>query len=328
MGLIPRAGLAVGVTVLVLGLAGCSGEPSGTSPEPMVHRVEGHGGAVVMTVTPSRPTVADQIRLTLMVEVDEGVEVGFPDFDGTVGDFTLVSAGAAETTLLESGRVRATRTSVIEPFLAGTYDLPAAMVVLTRPEGNESQSLETPQVSLEVSSIVGDDEAAALRGIAPPEDPPVWKGRVGYALLIGGVLLAAATMAIFWMRRRREPTVEPTPSAHLLAYRQLDRIQAAGYLQRGQISQFYLEVSGVLRQYIERRFTLHAPEQTTEEFLEARSTTQVFSPGQHTMLRKFLTHCDMVKFARHAPERAQIDETFSSCRAFIDVTKQEESDDV
>ena len=53
----------------------------------------------------------------------------------------------------------------------------------------------------------------------------------------------------------------------------------------------------MLRHYIEDRFGLRAPEQTTEEFLAELRQKHVFGERQKDLLRAFLEHCDLVKFA-------------------------------
>ena len=40
--------------------------------------------------------------------------------------------------------------------------------------------------------------------------------------------------------------------------------------------------------------------------------------GKHQkLLEKFLTHCDLVRFAKHTPEKQEIQATFDACKQFI-----------
>ena len=62
-----------------------------------------------------------------------------------------------------------------------------------------------------------------------------------------------------------------------------------------------MAVSSILRAYLEGRFGLRAPEQTTEEFLAAAEAEPAFDREQQRTLRAFLAACDAVKFARARP---------------------------
>jgi hypothetical protein len=88
---------------------------------------------------------------------------------------------------------------------------------------------------------------------------------------------------------------------------------------------FYLRLSNVLRHYIEDRFGLRAPEQTTEEFLAELGRGQPFAPAHKELLQSFLEHCDLVKFAELEPTRGEAETAVALCRQFVDETKHEEA---
>ena len=72
------------------------------------------------------------------------------------------------------------------------------------------------------------------------------------------------------------------------------------------------------------RFSLRAPERTTEEFLYELANTNVLPESDKESLAQFLQHCDLVKFAKHEPTTEQIQETFDLVKAFIEKTKSDE----
>jgi hypothetical protein len=79
-----------------------------------------------------------------------------------------------------------------------------------------------------------------------------------------------------------------------------------------------------LRHYIEDRFELRAPERTTEEFLYELKFTRELSEGQKGDIEEFLTLCDLVKFAKHAPTVEQVQRTFNLVKEFIEKTRSDE----
>jgi hypothetical protein len=141
---------------------------------------------------------------------------------------------------------------------------------------------------------------------------------------IGGCLVIAGTGAFFLIRKRRivaDIRAEVYLSPHERAYQELERLIAQDLIEKGEIKPFYQEISLILRRYIENRFGIHAPELTTEEFLEGLKTDTIFPAAYQNLLKNFLTHCDLVKFAAHQPTTEDIQNTFDSCKKFIEETK-------
>ena len=96
---------------------------------------------------------------------------------------------------------------------------------------------------------------------------------------------------------------------------------ARDLVDAGQVKLFYQELTDIIRRYIENRFGLHAPEETTEEFLSELGRTDVLPPRHKALLQQFLQHADLVKFAELKPGTADIQKTFDSGKAFIEDTR-------
>jgi hypothetical protein len=86
--------------------------------------------------------------------------------------------------------------------------------------------------------------------------------------------------------------------------------------EQGQIEPFFVEVTGIVRDYIEQAFDLRAPEQTTEEFFMNISSAPTVAKHEET-LKPFLTAADEVKFALARPEPIVIQRAFDTARDFI-----------
>lgn len=128
-----------------------------------------------------------------------------------------------------------------------------------------------------------------LRLVAP-ESPGLgllWWWAVPAALVIGlGVVLL--------LRRRREKLAAPVPPEKTaladlaLLLTEIDRLDAR---------EFALQLSLILRVYIEGRFGLHAPSRSTQEFLSQAGSSPLLDARQQEWIASFLTHCDLAKFA-------------------------------
>jgi hypothetical protein len=140
-------------------------------------------------------------------------------------------------------------------------------------------------------------------------------------------VVAVTTAAGFWLylrRKRVQKLVRIFKPAHELAYERLRALVKEDLVSAGRIKEFYERISDILRHYIEHRFSLRAPERTTEEFLVELANTDVRSASDKERLGEFLQHCDLVKFARHEPTTEQIQKTFDLVKDFIEKTKSDE----
>jgi len=65
---------------------------------------------------------------------------------------------------------------------------------------------------------------------------------------------------------------------------------------------------------------------TTEEFLGEIAHTQVLQDAHGELVRRFLQHCDLVKFAKYNPQPFEIQDAYLSARRLVDETKQVEAE--
>jgi uncharacterized protein DUF4381 len=163
--------------------------------------------------------------------------------------------------------------------------------------------------------------AASLRDVKGPLPVPFrWRwGRIALALGI----LAALIAFLVWMRKRRRapaaiPIVEvPGLTPEEAALRALRELEDAALAARGRRPEHYVRLSGILREYVEKRFRVPAVESTTTElrhtFLRASRT-----PVESDALLELLDASDLVKFARYdpGPETARAD--LDRARAWIE----------
>lgn len=148
---------------------------------------------------------------------------------------------------------------------------------------------------------------------APGEGLPLWV----WALIVL-VLAAVGAGAFFWFRRKQELAQEAALAArpaHEKALEALQKLRAL--LSEDNYLEFIVEVSRILRVYIQDRFGLRAPHRSTEEFLAEASSNESLSSGQQEVLGDFLRQCDMVKFARRSAALRQMETLFETAEQFV-----------
>ncbi|MBK8975361.1 MAG: hypothetical protein IPM29_05510 [Planctomycetes bacterium] len=186
------------------------------------------------------------------------------------------------------------------PARVGALELPALEVVA----GNERAA--TAACTVEVTSLLDGalPQGVTVDGVEPPAPPfpaprpfPLWP-------VLGAVATLAVLGWLWWRARRRRahPSVDTVAlPAHVEALRALARLRNEPRSTPADVDAFYVGVSDVLRVYLERRFGLHAPERTTEEFLPEVERSGVLDSERQRHLQRFLSACDLVKFARVVP---------------------------
>ena len=144
----------------------------------------------------------------------------------------------------------------------------------------------------------------------PKKDlPPLsWKlvGWIAAAILVAiGIVTILVLLVKYLARRIKEHRMSPIERAWV----ELDRLLKKGLPGRGRYKDFYVELTMVVRRYIQRKYGISAPHMTTEEFLRAAKPTDE--------LRRFLESADMVKFAGVEATPDMADDATESARGYL-----------
>lgn len=265
-------------------------------------------------------TIGDKIRYSLVVSAKNDIEVEFPDFEGNLGNFNLKDFGSGKQVFW--GRQKITRWYILDTYVIGKQTLPKALVKYRRQGESDWDRLESEEKEIEVKSLL--DKPGVKRELRPIKDPLDFPSRGRYVLLgILILLFILAGIVIFRKKRKNSALPLDLPPAHQIALQKLNELKAKGLIAQGKIKEYYIEISGIIRHYIEDRFKLSAVEMTSEEFLLKARDAQELSLKQKDLLSDFLLSCDLVKFARYSPSEKEIEAVFESAKRFIEETKKE-----
>jgi hypothetical protein len=181
------------------------------------------------------------------------------------------------------------------------------------PSGPPAVNATPPASAAPAASAAGATAAADdIRDIRGPK--PFASPWVLWALVGGGILAVLSAYALWrWIKRRRNA---PEPSDVEVA---LGRLEAARTLmQPGRAREFSIEVSGIVREYIERRFHVMAAHRTTHEFLHDLVLSADPALAAHRdLLGEFLESCDLAKFGGWNLNIDQMSTMLEGARRFI-----------
>ncbi len=331
----PRTTTAVALLALVGVLAlcaGCGRDADRVEAETAfeVEQVYARGPATVhVRLDKTKITIAETVLLQFEAVVQPDYEIRMPKVDEALKDFGLLGWDHLGRRLDAKNHVVTTYEYRLEPFLSGRYELPAFTFEFHDVnEPDTRHRLISEPIAVEVTSLQGEQRAELVIEdiedvVAMGRKASVWWG---WLLLGAGMALGSAGVLIWVLlgradKRRSQRILRP---AHEIAYARLRALVAENLVEVGRIKEFYERISGILRYYIEDRFDLHAPERTTEEFLSELQHTSVLEISDKDVLGEFLVHCDLVKFARHAPTTEQIQRSFDLVKDFIERTRSDE----
>ena len=313
-------------------IAGCGrdsgkGPAKGDQPAPVLtKRTTAEKGPVRVTVevAPVPVRLSDQPTLTVTIDYEQGVAIEKPPFGESVGDFLILDYPASPLQVVGDREV-IKQIYKLEPTRTGELSIWPVTVRFTdkRPGGDgKPQTIETEGLSIKVTSLLESQapSLADLQGPAgplelpPPRSHALW-WFLGVTAVVAGV---TGVWLLVWAGRRRADLQRP-PTPQELAEQELNRILRERLVEQD-VKQFYVELTGLVRRYIERTTGVHAPEQTTEEFLHEISGRHDFPLVESRRLQQFLQSADLVKFAGHQPRPEDIQASIERARAFIGIS--------
>lgn len=272
-------------------------------------------------------TVGDHLTLRLEVSHPLDSRVVLPELGEQWGPFEVVGQTEPEIVDNNDGSATTGKDIVVTIFEPGEFQTPS-LVVTHRLADGSVEELGAPVVQLNVTTVLTDD--TDLRDLKPQAElplPPIWPWVVGTILLTMFVLGLLAGLGL-WLfdRRRKRAALELAPAPfvdlrppEVIAYTELDRIEALNLPAHNQIKEHYSLVDLCLRRYIEGRYEIPALEQTSAEARAAFRRSPVLAEDAAEFMDIF-SESDLVKFARYVPQVDNVKGLINRARAVVTKT--------
>lgn len=262
------------------------------------------------------------VFLTVTMKSPKDVKAVMPDFRDRVRGFSLAEDFAEEPVRNADGSLtEVVNWKLVPEPCAKSYKL-APFVVKASPrllsslkdEGRLSFvggpiAFARPPAR---ESVTGELECDPKKDLPPLS----WKlvGRITLALAALAALLAALVFGVKLLARKlKEHRMSPIERAWV----ELERLLKKGLPGRGRYKDFYVELTMVVRRYVQRKYGIRAPHLTTEEFFEELAKSGRQSAAQADTLRRFLESADLVKFAGVEATSEMADAATDSARGYL-----------
>ena len=140
----------------------------------------------------------------------------------------------------------------------------------------------------------------------------------------GGIILAGLVLLFIYIVRRlrkktniEEEEVKPQIPAIVTAREKMAQLKESNLWQSGKYKDYYTDLTGIAREYLEGQFNIDAIEMTSDEILDEVRKIQldnlIFSKLQNTLITS-----DLVKFAKAIPSPAENENAFKDINSFIE----------
>ena len=266
---------------------------------------------------------ARSLFLTLRLTTPPGVKSELPALRDRLRGFSLIEDFAEPARTLNDGSVcECVNLRLVPEPCAAEYAIAPFLVrasprLLSRQSDDGSLSFVAGPLKFAAppprEAVTGAMECEVEKDLPPLS----WKlvGQVALSLIVLAALAAAVWFAVRYVARRvREHRMSPIERAWV----ELERLIRKGLPGRGRYKDFYVELTMVVRRYVQRKYDIRAPHLTTEEFFAELDRSQQQTVEQAGCLRRFLESADLVKFAGVEATSEMADEATDSARGYLE----------
>ncbi|HPQ71615.1 MAG TPA: hypothetical protein PKW95_20990 [bacterium] len=254
-----------------------------------------HPVALGVYASKTQVEITEPFAYQIVLEFPGGWSVTPPVMKREMGLFD-VDGCSTQIDQHPDGGARLAISCTLTSYEPGVIDLPVKEVKINGPNGHVETDL-LPEVKLTVvGPLVGEEP----RGLKPPEEVPTnWLTLVlggGVGLIVVALIVLTVVLLVRWVRgREKREKAAPREPADLRALRRLDSEELERLLREGKAKPFYTELTAIVREYLEARFGLPAPDRTSHEILDL---LKFYGLTDHQkFFRELLDNSDYAKFA-------------------------------
>ena len=266
------------------------------------------GTPITYAVTVKSP--ADKIIQFPEWELEDPLELRsvsiYDEEDGIVGQFELV--------FWDTGKVA----------------IPGATISVLNSDSLFAYDMTADTMTMDVVSITEQDPTfrQATEGLMPIKDPVRVRFPLPWQTIILSLIMVALLvgMVMIWRKRQQaevfyEERPEYLDEPDRVALKKLESLDQSGLLERGDIKEFYAQLSLILREYTENSLYIRALEMTTEE-IRAHRPVFPYADEQLDVYLNILSGADMAKYAKHIAAMDQCTAHLNEARSLVEGTVQ------
>ena len=244
--------------------------------------------------------IGEQIQYK--ISVSEIEQVVFPELKMD----SLRKVEVIETMTIDTLKNRLEKRYILTSFDSGNYVIPSQEVYV------RSKKFLTDSLLINVIPVQVDTLKQGMYNIKAIKSEP--KTFDDYKYLMWWIILAIALIAValyFLLKKKKEKEVIVFIPPIQEALERLKELDEKGLLKQHKIKAYYIELTDIVRTYIEKDIKIPALESTTNELIETledinESSRLNISKETIRELKSVLQSADLVKFAKSEPAISEI----------------------
>lgn len=271
--------------------------------------------------------MGDQTVLYLSATLSVKDAIDFPALTDTLSSkVQIVKMGKTDTVSEKTNPAlhTITRQYTITSFDPGLQMIPS---LIFKSKGGD---FSTNALPLQVNAVKVDTTKGAYDIKEPLAVKYSWIDWIrdnGMLLSIGGlvILILIALIWYYIKKPKVNPVVnipaKPKVPAHQLALEKLSALNAQKLWQQDEMKRYYSELTDIIREYLEKRYQIHAMEQTTDEIFKSLKHRNILGI-EKDKLKQILVLADLVKFAKEKPLSTENEQCMDYAISFVRNTQE------
>jgi RNase H-fold protein (predicted Holliday junction resolvase) len=262
---------------------------------------------VETSIDTTKNKIGAEFKLTIKTSVDTLSKVVFPNLKN-IGALEVIQSYPVDT-VKNNDRYELIKKYGLTQFDSGRYVIPSIKILINK------KPYQTDSIAVEVANVKVDTLQQKMYDIKDIQPAPNTIGN-WWKYLLGLLVVLGIGAGIYWFLKNRqkkkiEEEIYKTPIEKATSL--LNNLEKKELWQKGEIKEYYSELTDIARNYIEEAIEIPAMESTTSELISGLRAASVrkkmtLTPETIENLERVLKQADLVKFAKSKPLEYEITE--------------------
>ncbi|MFH6986170.1 hypothetical protein ACHRVW_00355 [Flavobacterium collinsii] len=262
---------------------------------------------VETSIDTTKNKIGAEFKLTLKTVVSSKSKVVFPKLKN-IGPLEVIQSYPIDT-VKKNDTYELIKKYGLTQFDSGKYTIPSIKILI------DKKPYATDSIRVEVANVKVDTLQQKMYDIKDITPAVNGMGDWWVYLLILVVILAIGAFVYWYVKKHQKKKIEEevykTPIEKATSL--LNNLEQKELVQKGEIKEYYSELTDIARNYIEEAIHIPAMESTTSELIQAIRTASTkkkmtLTPETVENLERVLRQADLVKFAKSKPLEFEITE--------------------
>ncbi|WP_433779444.1 hypothetical protein [Flavobacterium anhuiense] len=263
---------------------------------------------VETSIDTTKNKIGAEFKLTLKTVVTSTAKVEFPKLKN-IGPLEVIQSYPIDTVKKDATNYELIKKYGLTQFDSGHYTIPSVKILI------DKKTFYSDSIKVEVANVKVDTLQQKMYDIKDITSADEGTGNWWMYVLIALAIIGIGVFVYWYVKKRQlkkiEEEVYKTPIEKATSL--LNNLEQKELVQKGEIKEYYSELTDIARNYIEEAIHIPAMESTTSELIQAiriASTQKKMTLTAETVenLERVLRQADLVKFAKSKPLDFEITE--------------------